>query len=152
MFLLVHHYCYYTGSSYVENEHANSREMVRQRRLQLDVMPKAHSPHPLMQYHANCSQGIAITGYWNCKLWWPCAYCRSLFSQGTNLPQGPIWSAMMEYPPFSILWKTLQLHLLRNHRADLDEPWHMESMDEGLTNAILSTLCMLNNMTNRLAH
>lgn len=43
---------------------------------------------------------------------------RSHSSQGTNLPHGPIRSAMMHFPPFRMMWKTLKT-LLWHRMIDL---------------------------------
>ena len=92
---------------------------------------KSHWP----EYYLDWPDGGAIGTVQSCKLWkaisqapyvvqtWNFAQM-CLSSQWTNLPQEPISSAYLDFPPFWILWKTPKSLLLLQKWTNLHALWY----------------------------
>ena len=87
------------------------------------------------QYYRDWPDGGAIETVQSCKLWkavsqapyvaqtWNFAQM-CLSSQWTDLPQEPISSAYLDFPPFWILWKTPKSLLLLQKLINLHAIWY----------------------------
>ena len=86
-------------------------------------MVEANAQQPWSKSHINWPKGGATAADRSCELWTgvsqaPLDLQRCNFAYiclscwWTNLPQGPITSGYIDFPPFWIFWKTLKILLL----------------------------------------
>ena len=109
---------------------------------------QGHAPRPCTQLDIDWPEGGAIANSWNRQLWTGISHaplvleswdfvqtCHS--SRGTTLPQEPITSGYLDFPPFLILWKTLKMYLLLGIFTNLHETRYVQSLDQCLQKLFL---------------